>query len=72
NKYHIKVLDAPISGGALKAAQGQLTIMVSGSSELFQRLKPIFDVIAERIYYIGSEIGQGSTVKMIHQLSPHL
>ncbi|MBD2811504.1 NAD(P)-dependent oxidoreductase [Xenorhabdus sp. Vera] len=68
NKYHIKVLDAPISGGALKAAQGQLTIMVSGSSELFQRLKPIFDVIAERIYYIGSEIGQGSTVKMIHQL----
>ncbi|KMJ46591.1 oxidoreductase [Xenorhabdus khoisanae] len=68
HEYHIKMLDAPISGGSLKAAQGQLTIMVSGSSELFDRLRSIFDVIAEHLYYIGSEIGQGSIVKMIHQL----
>ncbi|OTA18959.1 oxidoreductase [Xenorhabdus beddingii] len=68
HKYHIKMLDAPISGGAQKALQGQLTVMASGPSELFEQLRPILDVIAERIYYIGSEIGQGSTVKMIHQL----
>ncbi|OTA15048.1 oxidoreductase [Xenorhabdus vietnamensis] len=67
-KYNIKMLDAPISGGALKAMQGQLTIMASGPSELFERLIPIFEVIAERLYYIGNEIGQGSIVKMIHQL----
>ncbi|MDC9593989.1 L-threonate dehydrogenase [Xenorhabdus sp. IM139775] len=67
-EYNIKMLDAPISGGALKAMQGQLTIMASGPSELFERLRPIFEVIAERLYHIGDEIGQGSIVKMIHQL----
>ncbi|MBD2796533.1 NAD(P)-dependent oxidoreductase [Xenorhabdus sp. 18] len=67
-EYDIKMLDAPISGGALKAMQGQLTIMASGSSDLFERLRPIFEVIAERLYHIGDEIGQGSIVKMIHQL----
>ncbi|MBD2813479.1 NAD(P)-dependent oxidoreductase [Xenorhabdus sp. Flor] len=67
-QYQINMLDAPISGGALKAVQGQLTVMVSGSSELFEEMKPIFDVIAERLYYVGNEIGQGSMVKMIHQL----
>ncbi|PHM46937.1 L-threonate dehydrogenase [Xenorhabdus miraniensis] len=68
HEYHIKMLDAPISGGPQKATKGQLTVMASGPSELFEQLKPIFDVISERLYYIGSEIGQGSTVKMIHQL----
>ncbi|PHM35742.1 L-threonate dehydrogenase [Xenorhabdus innexi] len=67
-EYHINMLDAPISGGALKAEQGKLTVMVSGSSELFEKMKPIFDVTSERLYYIGNKIGQGSTVKMIHQL----
>ncbi|MBD2821041.1 NAD(P)-dependent oxidoreductase [Xenorhabdus sp. 42] len=67
-EYEIQMIDAPISGGPLKAEQGKLIIMASGSSELFEHLKPVFDVISERLYYIGSEIGQGSTVKMIHQL----
>ncbi|MDX8000450.1 NAD(P)-dependent oxidoreductase [Xenorhabdus sp. Reich] len=67
-KYNIQMFDAPISGGILKAEQGQLTIMASGPSELFERLKPIFNVMSERLYYIGPEVGQGSMVKMIHQL----
>ncbi|MCC8379220.1 L-threonate dehydrogenase [Xenorhabdus sp. PB30.3] len=67
-EYYINMLDAPISGGALKAEQGKLTIMASGSSELFEHIKPIFDVISERLYYVGNKIGQSSMIKMVHQL----
>ncbi len=68
SQYNIRMLDAPISGGALKAEQGQLTVMASGEPALFEQLKPIFNATTERLYRIGDEIGLGSTVKTIHQL----
>ncbi|WP_448511536.1 L-threonate dehydrogenase [Photorhabdus laumondii] len=68
SQHNLNMLDAPISGGALKAEQGQLTVMASGEPALFEQLKPVFDATTERLYHVGNEIGQGSTVKTIHQL----
>ncbi|HFD6683015.1 TPA: L-threonate dehydrogenase [Providencia alcalifaciens] len=67
-EYQLPLVDAPISGGAIKAAEGKLTVMASGSSELFTQLAPVFDAISERLYRVGDEVGLGSTVKTIHQL----
>ncbi len=61
-------LDAPISGGAVKAAEGKLSIMASGADEAFAMVKDITDAIAEKIYRIGDHAGQGSSMKMINQL----
>lgn len=66
--YHLIMLDAPVSGGAVKAAAGEMTVMASGSDAAFDRLQPVLDAVAARVYRIGSEIGLGSTVKIIHQL----
>ena len=62
------MLDAPVSGGAIKAANGDMTVMASGSEEAFDKLKPVLDAVAGKVYNIGTEIGLGSTVKIIHQL----
>lgn len=62
------MLDAPVSGGAAKAAQGEMTVMASGSAEAFEKLKPVLDAVAGKVYNIGEEIGLGATVKIIHQL----
>lgn len=67
-QYQLPLMDAPISGGALKAEEGKLTIMASGSSNLFEQLQPIFSATSERLYRVGDEVGLGSTVKTIHQL----
>lgn len=61
-------LDAPISGGAAKAAEGKLSIMASGAAEAFARAKNVTDAIAEKVYRIGERAGQGSSMKMINQL----
>ncbi|HEJ9660254.1 TPA: NAD(P)-dependent oxidoreductase [Proteus mirabilis] len=66
--YQLFLIDAPISGGAIKAAEGKLTIMASGAAEHFAALSTVFDAIAERLYRVGDDIGLGSTVKTIHQL----
>lgn len=67
-KHGLLMLDAPVSGGAAKAAAGEMTVMASGSPEAFARLRPLLDAVAGKVYEIGPEIGQGATVKIIHQL----
>ena len=61
-------LDAPISGGAAKAATGQLTVMASGSAEAFAAARPALDAMAATVYELGSEPGQGAAFKMVNQL----
>lgn len=65
---NLLMLDAPVSGGAAKAEKGEMTIMASGSDQAFDKLKPVLDATGDKVYQIGSEIGMGATVKIIHQL----
>lgn len=66
--FGLNMLDAPVSGGAAKAAEGQMTVMASGSEATFTQLQPVLDAVAGKVYRIGAEIGLGATVKIIHQL----
>ncbi|MFA3778696.1 L-threonate dehydrogenase [Yersinia sp. 1652 StPb PI] len=66
--HNLIMLDAPVSGGAVKAAAGEMTVMASGSSAAFEKLQPVLDAVAGQVYRIGDEIGLGATVKIIHQL----
>lgn len=61
-------LDAPISGGAVKAAAGQLTVMASGTPEAFVTARPVLDAIAGTVYELGDKAGIGAAFKMVNQL----
>jgi 3-hydroxyisobutyrate dehydrogenase len=62
------MIDAPVSGGAAKAAAGEMTIMASGAPEAFAKCAPVLDAIAAKVYRLGDRPGPGSKVKMINQL----
>jgi 3-hydroxyisobutyrate dehydrogenase len=62
------MLDAPVSGGAAKAAAGQMTIMASGAPETFAACEDVLAAIATKVYRLGDAPGMGSKVKMINQL----
>ena len=64
----VHYLDAPISGGAAKAARGELSVMASGSAAAFAAADPVLKVIAEKIHHLGDNPGAGASVKMINQL----
>lgn len=61
-------LDAPISGGAGRAADGSLTVMASGSVAAFDRAECVLDAIAGKVYRLGHVAGQGAAFKMVNQL----
>ena len=61
-------LDAPISGGAAKAASGEITMMTAGRAEAYVKCGGVLDSMAARVYRLGDRAGPGSTVKIVNQL----
>lgn len=59
----IRVIDAPVSGGAPGAAAGTLTMMVAAQRDVFENATEVLNAVGENIYHVGEEIGAGQTMK---------
>lgn len=60
-------LDAPVSGGDVGAKNAALSIMVGGKSEVFERVKPVFELMGKNITLVGGS-GDGQTCKVANQI----
>jgi len=61
-------VDAPISGGAAKAASGEMTVMAAARDAAWIAAAPFLHAMAARVYRLGDRAGNGSKVKIINQL----
>jgi putative dehydrogenase len=68
NAMGIHYIDAPISGGAAKAASGQMTMMSSARPDAYAVADAVLDAMAGKVYRLGDRAGAGSKVKIINQL----
>ena len=64
----IHYIDAPISGGAARAASGQMTVMSSARPEAYAQAGEVLEAMAGKVYRLGDRAGAGSKVKIINQL----
>jgi len=63
----VKMLDAPVSGGQVGAENATLSIMVGGSPEVFNEVKPYFELMGKNIVHMGGH-GDGQTCKVANQI----
>ena len=63
----VKMLDAPVSGGQVGAQNATLSIMVGGKPEVFEQIKPYFEIMGKNIVHIGDN-GDGQTCKVANQM----
>jgi L-threonate 2-dehydrogenase len=68
DERYIEFLDAPISGGSVKAAQGKLSVMASGTPAAFKKARPALDAMAETVFELGDSAGAGSAMKAVNQM----
>ena len=68
NAMGIHYIDAPISGGAAKAASAQMTMMTAGKPEAYVIAELFLNAMAAKVYRLGDSAGAGSKVKIINQL----
>lgn len=66
-KKQVGFLDAPLSGGQAGAESGQLTIMVGGDPDVFERALPVMNCYAKACTRIGPS-GDGQRAKMVNQV----
>jgi 3-hydroxyisobutyrate dehydrogenase-like beta-hydroxyacid dehydrogenase len=64
----IVALDGPVSGGVPGAEKGTLTIMISGPSKVFDRVRPLLEAIGKNLFYVGEEPGLGQMMKLVNNL----
>ena len=60
-------LDAPVSGGEVGAKNATLSIMVGGDEKVFEKIKPIFELMGKNINLVGGN-GDGQTAKVANQI----
>lgn len=63
----IAYVDAPVSGGTKGAVAGTLTIMVGADKNVFDRIRPVLEVIGKDIYHVGAT-GSGDAIKIVNNL----
>ena len=68
NDKGLLYLDAPISGGSKKSAEGKLSYMISGSPKAFEVAKPILECTSETVFEFGEHVGSGSAMKAVNQM----
>jgi len=60
-------LDAPVSGGEVGAKAATLSIMVGGKPAVFEKIKPLFELMGKNITLVG-DVGAGQTAKVANQM----
>src|SRR5580693_7322100 len=63
----VDYLDAPVTGGDWGAKKGELVFMIGGKPEVFERVKPVFEVMGKKFFLLGPN-GAGQTVKLAMNL----
>ncbi|OMH37103.1 NAD(P)-dependent oxidoreductase [Tersicoccus sp. Bi-70] len=63
----VAVVDAPVSGGVLRARTGDLTIMVGGSDQDVARVQDVLDVLGGSVVHVGA-VGTGHATKALNNL----
>jgi 3-hydroxyisobutyrate dehydrogenase-like beta-hydroxyacid dehydrogenase len=66
-RHGVQVVDAPVSGGAMGAADGTLAILVGGSAEAFTAVEPALSVMGSKVIHAGP-IGAGTQLKLARNL----
>jgi 3-hydroxyisobutyrate dehydrogenase-like beta-hydroxyacid dehydrogenase len=66
-KKQVSFLEAPVTNAVDFAALGKLSIFVGGNKSDFEKHQPIFEVLGEKIFYVGKP-GNGATIKLLTNL----
>lgn len=67
-EYGVDLVDAPLSGGPVRAGQGDLLIVVGAEPEPLERARPVLELLASTLTVVGAKPGDGQAMKTVNQL----
>ena len=67
NANGIEVVDAPVSGGPILAELAALSIIIGGTENQVEKLRPVLEAVGRVIFHVG-EVGQGAAMKLVNNV----
>jgi 3-hydroxyisobutyrate dehydrogenase-like beta-hydroxyacid dehydrogenase len=65
----LHTIDAPMSGGPARAADGSMSLMVACEPNVFVRHKALLDALSNRLFHVGDRVGDGARTKLVNNLA---
>ena len=63
----VAMLDAPVSGGTVRAASGELSIIAGGEAKTFAACRDLFEAMGTKLFHVGG-LGQGLAMKLVNNM----
>ena len=67
-EYGVELVDAPLSGGPVRAGEGDLLIVVGATVQAQQQAAPVLELLASTLSIVGEKPGDGQALKTVNQL----
>lgn len=64
----IDFIDAPMSGGPLRAQEGTMSLMVACSDAVWQRSQKLLTALSQQVFRVGTRAGDGARTKLVNNL----
>ncbi len=68
NPYGLHAIDAPMSGGPVRAADGSMSLMVACAPLVFERYRALIDALSNKVFRISERVGDGARTKLVNNL----
>jgi len=64
---NVAMLDAPVSGGTVRAISGELSVIVGGPATTFEACRDLFQAMGTKLFHVGA-LGQGLAMKLVNNM----
>jgi 3-hydroxyisobutyrate dehydrogenase-like beta-hydroxyacid dehydrogenase len=64
----VDCMDAPMSGGPLRARQGRMSLMVAGPDAVWTRHQNLLNALSDQVFRVGTRAGDGARTKLVNNL----
>ena len=66
--FGLHSIDAPMSGGPLRAADGSMSLMVACPQNVFERHKNLIVALSDKVFHVSEQVGDGARTKLVNNL----
>jgi 3-hydroxyisobutyrate dehydrogenase-like beta-hydroxyacid dehydrogenase len=64
----VDTVDAPMSGGPVRARDGSMSLMVACTDAVFTRCQPLLDALSSKVFHVSERVGDGARTKLVNNL----
>lgn len=64
----VRLIDAPMSGGPARAAEGSMSLMVACRNDVFEQHAGLLHALSDKLFHVSQKVGDAARTKLVNNL----